>query len=300
MNILITGQNSFTGLHLCKQFLEKGWNVYSLTSGNKEKLNRSQKLLLKQIELQKNYHQIVCNYEAKDIELVKSLKKNINVFVIHGYNVLNYKSKDLDPLEIARDSTEWLKEFPDTLKNLGCKIIAFTGTYFENFDLNLQTPYSISKTISWKLINYYFKDFSLLNYLFPNPFGIGEGKKFTNYLLTNFVNNSSVLINTPNQIRDNVPVDFLIEDYIDMISEISLFPKNKILRKSPSYFVESNLEFVNRIARQITCNYENYSPLIDIGNPEITDSVSGKNQIRSNFINRENNFWSDYLSFYNF
>ena len=56
MNILITGQNSFTGLILCKQLLSKGFNLYSLTSSNSSKLNPNQNKLLKSIEQNKNYH----------------------------------------------------------------------------------------------------------------------------------------------------------------------------------------------------------------------------------------------------
>ena len=121
MNVLITGQNSFTGLILCKQLLSKGFNLYSLTSSNSSKLNPNQNKLVKSIEQNKNYHQLQCNYNKDDAETIKSIDKNIDLFIMHGYNVLNYKSKELNPIEIANDSTQWLIRFPEYLKEKGAK-----------------------------------------------------------------------------------------------------------------------------------------------------------------------------------
>ena len=298
MNVLITGQNSFTGLILCKQLLSKGFNLYSLTSSNSSKLNPNQNKLLKSIEQNKNYHQLQCNYKKDDAEMIKSIDKNIDLFIMHGYNVLNYKSKELNPIEIANDSTQWLIRFPEYLKEKGCKTVSFTGTYFENFSNDLQTPYSISKKISWNIIKSFFKGFSLINYLFPNPFGVGESKKFANYIISSLKKNEPISINTPYQIRDNIPVDFLIDNYISCILETHSLPNGVVIEKSPSYFVESNFEFACKISEKLKLIVPNFKPIIKIDKEAISDFVSGKESIRSKYIHKEDYFWEEYIKSY--
>ena len=298
MNILLTGQNSFTGLILCKQLLAKGFNVYSLTSTYSKKLNAAQYKLLTSIEQNKNYFPLKCKYIEKDAETIKSIDKNIDIFIMHGYNVLNYKSTKLNPIDIANDSTQWLINFPNYLKEKGCKMVAFTGTYFENFSNNLQTPYSISKKISWDITKSFFKEFTLINYLFPNPFGVGESKKFANYIISSLKKNEPILINTPYQIRDNIPVDFLIDDYISSILESYSLPSRTITKKSPSYFVESNYEFASKISGKVKLILPNFKPIIKINYDSVSDFVSGKESIRSKYIHKEENFWEKYIKSY--
>ena len=298
MNILLTGQNSFTGLILCKQLLSRGFNIYSLTSSDSKKLNANQNKLLNSIEQNKNYSLLKCNYTDKDAEIIKSIDKNIDIFIMHGYNVLNYKSTQLNPIDIANDSTKWLINFPNYLKEIGCKTVAFTGTYFENFPNNLQTPYSISKKISWNIIKSFFREYSLINYLFPNPFGVGESKKFANYIISSLKKNEPISINTPYQIRDNIPVDFLIDDYISSILETYSSPRRTITKKSPSYFVESNHEFASKISEKVKLFLPNFSPIIKINYDSVSDFVSGKESIRSKYIHKEENFWEQYIKSY--
>ena len=298
MNILLTGQNSFTGLILCKKLLSKGFNIYSLTSSDSKKLNATQNKLLCSIEQNKNYHPLKCNYKEKDVETIKSIDKNIDIFIMHGYNVLNYKSTKLNPIDIANDSTQWLINFPNYLKDIGCKTVAFTGTYFENFSNNLQTPYSISKKISWNIIQSFFKDYSLINYLFPNPFGVGESKKFANYIISSLKKNETISINTPYQIRDNIPVDFLIDDYISSILGAYSLPKKSITKKSPSYFVESNYEFASKISEKVKLILPDFKPIIKINYDSGSDFVSGKESIRSKYIHKEDYFWKKYIKSY--
>ena len=298
MNILLTGQNSFTGLILCKKLLSKGFNIYSLTSSDSKKLNATQNKLLCSIEQNKNYHPLKCNYKEKDVETIKSIDKNIDIFIMHGYNVLNYKSTKLNPIDIANDSTQWLINFPNYLKDIGCKTVAFTGTYFENFSNNLQTPYSISKKISWNIIQSFFKDYSLINYLFPNPFGVGESKKFANYIISSLKKNETISINTPYQIRDNIPVDFLIDDYISSILGAYSLPKKSITKKSPSYFVESNYEFASKISEKVKLILPDFKPIIKINYDSGSDFVSGKESIRSKYIHKEEIFWEKYIKSY--
>ena len=50
MNILMNGLNSFTGILIAGMLLERGHKVIAITSGNEERLNKTQK---KELEILK-------------------------------------------------------------------------------------------------------------------------------------------------------------------------------------------------------------------------------------------------------
>ena len=93
-------------------------------------------------------------------------------------------------------------------------------------------------------------------------------------------------------IRDNIPAYFLIDDYINTI-ELSLNNSQQILEVSPSYIVESNLEFANRIGNKLK-NY-GYKCKINISNNLETNLVQGKKNIRNKYILKEEEFFDNYL-----
>ena len=292
MNILLNGLNSFTGILLAKTLLKKGHRVIALSSGNPKRLNLLQKKELENIKNNKSFTLLVNNYNLEKKSFLNDLKENIDVFIIHGFKALDYKNIKLNSITLLRDSLFWLEPLPNLLKDRSCKLVTYTGTYFENFSPELQTPYSLSKSMGWLYVKKLFSEFKLLKYLLTNPYGSLESKKFTASIINKWINEETVNLEFPYLIRDNMPAEFLIDDYVNNIENI-LDNNYPILEYSPSYIVETNLEFALRFSSKL--KKYGYQCDLNISNNKVCNTVTGKNSVREKYIHSEDAFIEDYL-----
>ena len=288
----MNGLNSFTGILMAKMLLEKGNKVIALTSGNEQRLNEIQKKELENIKRNKNFYFFINDYNSNVSSHLVNFDKNIDVFLIHGFRALDYKNKNLNALNLLEDSLFWLEPIAEILIKKSCKLVTYTSTYFENFLPTYQTPYSVAKSMGWLYLTRVFSDFKLLKYLFNNPYGPLESNRFSNSIISNWIKDKEINIDYPYLIRDNIPAHFLIDDYINTI-ELSLNNSQKIIEVSPSYIVESNLEFANRIGNKLK-NF-GYKCRINISNNLESNLVQGKKNIRNKYILKEEEFFDNYI-----
>ena len=185
-----------------------------------------------------------------------------------------------------------IEPLPKLLKDRSCKLVTYTGTYFENFSPELQTPYSLSKSMGWLYVKKLFSEFKLLKYLLTNPYGSLESKKFTASIINKWINEETVNLEFPYLIRDNMPAEFLIDDYVNNIENI-LDNNYPILEYSPSYIVETNLEFALRFSSKL--KKYGYQCDLNISNNKVCNTVTGKNSVREKYIHSEDAFIEDYL-----
>ena len=61
----------------------------------------------------------------------------------------------------------------------------------------------------------------MLYYLFPNPYGIYESQKLSYQFINSMINNEDFKLGDPYSIRDNIPVEFLVDDYYNNIVKIT-------------------------------------------------------------------------------
>tara|TARA_B100001248_G_scaffold255963_1_gene236353 strand:- start:582 stop:1490 length:909 start_codon:yes stop_codon:yes gene_type:complete len=292
MNILINGLNSFTGILLVKSLLKKGHKVIALSSGNLTRLTPLQKEGINSIcnnqsfKLIKNKYNLDNEFSLDDFEI-------IDTFIIHGFKAFDYKNLNLDSLTLMKDSLYWLEPLPSLLRKKSCKLVAYTGTYFENFSPELQTPYSLAKSMGWLYIKKLFSEFKLLKYLFLNPYGSLESQKFTASIIKKWINRESVNLEYPFLIRDNIPAEFMIDDYIANLENMFSSESTLVKEFSPSYIVENNLEFASRFSSKLM--KFGYECKLNISENKLCNSVRGTTSIREKYIHLEDDFIDKYL-----
>ena len=293
MNILINGLNSFTGILLVKSLLNKGHKVIALSSGNLTRLTSLQKKELNSIYKNRSFKLIINNYNFDKEFSLDDFEDNIDAFIIHGFKALDYKNLKLDSLTLMRDSLYWLEPLPRFLRKKSCKLVTYTGTYFENFIPELQTPYSLAKSMGWLYIKKLFSEFKLFKYLLLNPYGSLESNKFTASIIKKWINRESVYLEYPYLIRDNIPAEFMIDDYINKLENILTSKTTLVKEFSPSYKIESNLEFALRFSSKL--NKFGYECKLNISENKLCNSVRGTTSIREKYIHLEEEFIDKYL-----
>ena len=293
MNILINGLNSFTGILLAKSLLTKGHKVIALSSGNLNRLTPLQKKEINSIYKNQSFKILKNNYNLDNDFSLDEFEDHIDAFIIHGFRALDYKNLNLDALTLMKDSLYWLEPLPKLLRKKSCKLIAYTGTYFENFIPELQTPYSLAKSMGWLYIKKLFGEFKLLKYLLLNPYGSLESKKFTASIIKKWINRESVDLEYPFLIRDNIPAEFMIDDYVNNLENMLSCTTTFIKEFSPSYIVETNLEFASRLSSKL--NKFGYKCELNISKNKLSNSVRGITSIREKYIQFEEHFIDEYL-----
>lgn len=293
MNFLINGLNSFTGILLAKSLMNKGHKVIALSSGNLTRLTPLQKEGINSICKNQAFKLLKNNYNLDKEFSLDVFEGNIDAFIIHGFKAFDYKNLNLDSLSLMKDSLYWLEPLPRLLRKKSCKLVAYTGTYFENFIPELQTPYSLAKSMGWLYIKKLFSEFKLLKYLFLNPYGSLESQKFTASIIKKWINRESVNLEYPLLIRDNVPAEFMIDDYINNLETMLSSEATFVKEFSPSYIVENNLEFALRFSSKLM--KFGYECKLNISGNKLCNSVRGTTSIREKYMHLEEDFIDKYL-----
>ena len=290
--------NSFTGLVLAKELIDQEHNVFALTSGDTDRLSIEQLNILKSLLQSQFFKAIKFKYQKPIISQEIFLPSKIDVVFLHGFNAKHYQSFSLDPIHTAQESVQYLTGLPPIIKNKGCKLVCYTGTYFENQKLSFQTPYTVSKSIAWLYIKHLFKDFSLLRYLFSNPIGVGQSRGLSHNLLEHWSNDKIYEINKPLEVRDNIPVEFMIQDYIKKAFRLYKIQKITLQEFSPSYYIRTNLNFTKLIKNYIQQRYPDTRCQLSLGLSRDSNIIKGQQSIRRHFVFKERSFWKKYIDNY--
>jgi hypothetical protein len=84
-------------------------------------------------------------------------------------------------------------------------------------------------------------------FVIANPFGPLEERRFTNYLMKSWFENSVPSVNTPGYVRDNIHVSLLSKAYVHFVTTL----RDGISRMNPSGYIESQGAFTQRVASQM-------------------------------------------------
>lgn len=302
MNILINGIKSFTGLSLINRLIEDQNNLICVTSSKlkiSKNLNKEQLTLFEKVEANSKCDILEIDYGDPKTQLFNQSNKldNIGCIVLHGFDTSNYRSNTYSPITSAKESLKWIisiKDLIGTKKNIP---MFLTGTYFQNAIKECYTNYAFAKKLSWEILKLNFPKFNHINYLFPNPFGFGESEKLSFRVLESWGNRKAFEISQPYQLRDNIPVDFLIDDYVNTIYKISKINQfNPPVFLSPSYFRITNLEFLLLIKENLQNYFSDFKCEININKNNLEfNSILGNNSIRHKYLSKEIDFWANYI-----
>jgi nucleoside-diphosphate-sugar epimerase len=184
-------------------------------------------------------------------------QKDWDLLCHHGAFVHDYKSIDFDVDAAVQANTNNLKTVLERLINVNCNKLLLTGSVFEQNEgmgeqpLRAFSPYGLSKGLTSEIFKYWCQHFDLefRRFVIPNPFGPYEEKRFTAYLINNWLNGNTPSVNTPDYVRDNIHVSLLAKAYQNF-AELIVNDSGRP-RLNPSGYIESQGAFAQRLANEM-------------------------------------------------
>lgn len=192
----------------------------------------------------------------KWMQLLKS--GDFHLLCAHGAAVGNYRNPDFPVDQAVAANTRNLESTLDLFGRNGGRGVVLTGSYFEPGEgegtrpRRAFSPYALSKARTAAAYRAACRERSLplAKYVLPNPFGPLEKPNFSSYLVHCWLRGETPLVRTPDTVRDNVAITVLAADYARFALQLA-GPDRPRLKRNPSGWVESNLDFARRLARAL-------------------------------------------------
>jgi nucleoside-diphosphate-sugar epimerase len=183
--------------------------------------------------------------------------KNWDLLCHHGAFVENYRSIDFDVIGAVQSNSNNLQNVLEQLVASNCSKVILTGSVFEQGEgtgdhpLKAFSPYGLSKGLTSDIFTFWAQHYEiqLSKFVIPNPFGPFEDKRFTAYLIGNWLKGNAAGVNTPDYVRDNIHVSLLAKAYRKFVETIATDDGAK--RLNPSGYIESQGAFANRMASEM-------------------------------------------------
>ncbi len=253
MKILFTGASSFTGYWFVRELVSRGHEV--ICCQQKADLDDYSGLARARLdELKKVARLCFASPFGEDNFLRELSQGNYKLICHHGADVTNYKSPDFDFIRATEKNTRQIRKVFKAAESLQRCVL--TSSVFESGlglgeePLRAFSPYGLSKTLTREVFQYYceIEQVGLGIFVIPNPFGIFEEKRFTQYLVQNWSEGKVPEVNTPEYVRDNIPVDLLAMAYANFV-ELKTADPNFC---APQGYVESQGRFAERCAEEFS------------------------------------------------
>ena len=250
MKILITGASSFTGSFFVESLFNSGHEIHAVfTKGIKDYEN----LRSIRIDRIKNKCTQYWNCSFGDQKFLDIIDHQFDIYCHHGTYMEDYRSLDYNLVKSVDHNYKNIKKVFTKLKSQSVKKIIFSGSVFEKNEgfgtepLRAFSPYGLSKGISSDIIEFWcnWAGIDFCKFIIPNPFGPLEEFKYTRYLMETWAKNEIAEVKTPKYIRDNIHVKILAEEYKNFII-------SDLAKCNPSGYVESQLDFTSRFAKEIS------------------------------------------------
>lgn len=247
LNVLLTGISSFSGSHFAYELLSLNHRVIGFTRDSSSWGAAEQERIL---WLKKTFPKVEI-YNKN--QLAKIENEHIDILCLHGAYVHNYQSIDFDVSVAVKRTFEitnpLLAMFPQAK-------IFHTGTFSEpdessgNVPRLSFNPYSTSKAKVWDQLLTLEKEKRIAKYVMPNPFGPLESKRFTDYLLKNWAQKQTPIVNFPFHVRDNVPIDLLRKHYARCVENFES-GTDRLVKFYPSMYAETIQTFAKRYKNEL-------------------------------------------------
>lgn len=268
MNILFTGASSFTGFWFAKTLAESGHQVFcTFTQPDAVAYTGIRGLRVRLLVETKGivplWGQTIAGLPARTIPTAKW-----GVFCSHAAEVEDYKSRDFDVPTAVRQNTAGLEALLPWLHQRGCKGILHSGTYFEanegwgDGEKAAFSPYAVSKGMTWEWVRSHGRESGLAvgKFVMPNPFGPYEERGFTSYLAKSWLGGKIPMVNTPDYVRDNLPVSLMAASYKSAVEDMMTAVSGEA-RFSPSGFVGRQGDFAKIFAARVEAEWKISCPL---------------------------------------
>lgn len=252
MKILFTGGSSFSGMWFIKELAEAGHEV---TACFRNALENYTGLRKKRVEAILPLCRPIFSASFGSETFLQALASSAwDLFCHHAADVTDYKSPDFNVAAAVTSNTFQLKKVLQNLQDKGCNRVLLTGSVFEQNEgagsdnLRAVSPYGLSKGLTSEIFHYYtfLLGMKLCKFVIPNPFGPFEEPRYTTYLAKTWFEGTSARVQTPEYVRDNVPISLLAKAYRSYAEGTPSGAKF-----NPSCYVESQGAFTARVAKEL-------------------------------------------------
>ena len=256
MKILFTGASSFTGCWFVRQLLDAGHDVVAVYQSKQEEYVGPRK---ERLDLISNDAKCVFECSFGDDTFMSLLKEggSWDMLCHHAAEVRDYKSESFDIASAVNSNCKNLYQIMDKLAVQGCRHMMMTGSVFEQSEglgsreLEAFSPYGFSKGVTHRIADYLgsLVGINVSKFVIPNPFGMYEEPRFTNYLCKTWADGKVPVINTPDYVRDNIHVSLLTCVYADFVAKV--YRRGVADTIKPSGYVETQAAFAERFADEL-------------------------------------------------
>jgi UDP-glucose 4-epimerase len=253
MRILLTGATSFTGYWFAKSLSEAGHDLVMPIRGDASAYEGRRGDRARALASFGRIETGVVFGDDRFLDLAAD-PAGWDLLAHHAAEVRDYHSPDFDVASAVASNTNRVREVLGRLRDNGCRRILATGSVFEGGEgagsdgLPSFSPYGLSKSLSWQVIEFHARaaGFAAGKFVIPNPFGPFEEPRFTAYLMKTWHAGQAAGIRTPEYVRDNIHVDLLAKTYVRFAEEM---PESRsTVQLSPSGYIESQATFAERFA----------------------------------------------------
>lgn len=251
--VLMTGATSFTGCHVARILVDRGFEVIGT-------LTRPEIAYDTPLLRARRGHSAIptwCSEAPFGSDRMRTLlsERRVDVFVNHGARIEGYRQADFDVARSCEASLRHVDEVMRALVAAGCRRVVHTGTFFEPDEPTAGEPagsrYGESKGRTWEGI----RDAALAaglavsKVVIPNPIGPLENP---DRLVPSFHRmwrrGEIPVVRAPDLVRDQLPVTWLARTYLE---ECERGGAETFVRR-PSGFVLRNADFVRKVCDEIS------------------------------------------------
>jgi nucleoside-diphosphate-sugar epimerase len=252
LKILFTGGSSFTGSWFVQALAHAGHDVVATFRSPLGAYQGLRAQRVAQVESVAEPAPEMSFGEGSFVELLR--RGHFEVLCHHGAEVGDYRSPAFDVQGALRSNTHNLAA---VLAALDGALVVLTGTVFERGEgagdepLRELSPYGLSKTLTAETFSAgcTAAGVPLAKFVIANPFGPYEEGRFTSYLARTWLAGESASVQTPAYVRDNVHVSLLARAYVRFVEDA--VADGGFRKLNPSGYVSTQLEFAERIAREL-------------------------------------------------
>ena len=242
-----------------------------------------------------------------DVTFLELLGQGTEALCHHAASVENYKSLDFDFQQALRDNTLNLRSVIQVSRQSSIQGIVLTGSVFEQDEgagdscSRAFSPYGLSKGLTWQVFRFWCESsqLPLHKFVIPNPFGPYEEPRFCSFLVNKWVKKETPQINTPDYVRDNIPVSLLAKSYAHFVEKTLRSQSWSVLH--PSFYVETQGAFASRFAKEIGARLNILTPLsfgvqTDFSEPMVRINYDRLNPETVGWS--EGGFWDEVAAYY--
>ncbi len=257
MRILFTGASSFTGCWIVQELVHAGHEVTAVFTKTGPEDYRG----LRRNRLDHVLPLVRTVWETRfgDERFLDLCRDGgpWDVLCHHGADVTDYRSPLFDWQRALVYNTYRLHEVMRMFEAGGGRACVVTGTYFEADEgvgldpLDAFSSYGLSKTLTWQAFRFECAraGITLGKYVLPSPIGpLEQEHRITAHLANCWKRGEVAEVQTPDYVRDHLPVTLLATDYRAFTDAVALANPRSRLQRNPSGWVETVGKFAERFA----------------------------------------------------